>query len=119
MALTLPILASMITGPLVICVFRLEMNGAPISSGMGTCGLVSQIGVYTGLVSDVAFGVKANVVVNAPHTAVELAGEWSHPYSRMEAAFPLEWVRVSKFFPYVTKIDNGFGDRNLVCCNVD
>ena len=66
-----------------------------------------------------AAGEKDNVVVNAPHTAVELAGEWSHPYSRMEAAFPLEWVRVSKFFPYVTKIDNGFGDRNLVCCNVD
>ena len=62
---------------------------------------------------------KDNVVVNAPHTAVELAGEWSHPYSRMEAAFPLEWVRTSKFFPYVTKIDNGYGDRNLVCCNVD
>ena len=66
-----------------------------------------------------AAGEKDNVVVNAPHTAVELAGEWSHPYSRMEAAFPLEWVRVSKFFPYVTKIDNGYGDRNLVCCNVD
>ena len=66
-----------------------------------------------------ASGEKDNVVVNAPHTAVELAGEWSHPYSRMEAAFPLEWVKVSKFFPYVTKIDNGYGDRNLVCCNVD
>ena len=66
-----------------------------------------------------ASGEKDNVVVNAPHTAVELAGEWSHPYSRMEAAFPLEWVRTSKFFPYVTKIDNGYGDRNLVCCNVD
>ena len=64
-------------------------------------------------------GEKDNVVVNAPHTAVELAGEWPHPYSRMEAAFPLEWVKVSKFFPYVTKIDNGYGDRNLVCCNVD
>ena len=62
---------------------------------------------------------KDNVVVNAPHTAVELAGEWSHPYSRMEAAFPLEWVKCAKFFPYVTKIDNGYGDRNLVCCNVD
>jgi glycine dehydrogenase len=37
----------------------------------------------------------------------------------MEAAFPLEWVKCSKFFPYVTKIDNGYGDRNLVCCNVD
>ena len=66
-----------------------------------------------------ASGEKDNVVVNAPHTAVELAGEWAHPYSRMEAAFPLEWVRVSKFFPYVTKIDNGYGDRNLVCCNID
>ncbi|MBQ4539925.1 MAG: aminomethyl-transferring glycine dehydrogenase [Alistipes sp.] len=66
-----------------------------------------------------ASGDKDNVVVNAPHTAEELAGEWSHPYSRMEAAFPLDWVRTSKFFPYVTKIDNGYGDRNLVCCNVD
>ena len=66
-----------------------------------------------------ASGEKDNVVVNAPHTAVELAGEWSHPYSRMEAAFPLDWVRTAKFFPYVTKIDNGFGDRNLVCCNAD
>ena len=66
-----------------------------------------------------ASGEKDNVVVNAPHTAVELAGEWSHPYGRMEAAFPLEWVKCSKSFPYVTKIDNGYGDRNLVCCNVD
>ena len=66
-----------------------------------------------------ASGEKDNVVVNAPHTAVELAGEWSHPYSRMEAAFPLEWVKEGKFFPFVTKIDNGYGDRNLVCCNVD
>ena len=66
-----------------------------------------------------ASGEKDNVVVNAPHTAVELAGEWSHPYTRQEAAFPLEWVKVSKFFPYVTKIDNGYGDRNLVCCNAD
>ncbi len=66
-----------------------------------------------------AAGEKDNVVVNAPHTAPELAGEWSHPYSRMEAAFPLEWVGESKFFPYVSKIDNGYGDRNLCCCNLD
>ncbi|MDO5497395.1 MAG: aminomethyl-transferring glycine dehydrogenase [Alistipes sp.] len=64
-----------------------------------------------------AAGEKDNVVVNAPHTAVEIAGEWSHPYSRQEAAFPLGWVAQAKFFPYVTKIDNGYGDRNLVCCN--
>ncbi len=64
---------------------------------------------------EAAVGEADNVVVNAPHTAVEIAGEWSHPYSRMEAAFPLAWVREAKFFPYVTKIDNGFGDRNLCC----
>ena len=56
-----------------------------------------------------------NPIVNAPHTAVELAGEWSHPYTREQAVFPLEWVKQSKFFPYVSKIDNGFGDRNLIC----
>lgn len=56
-----PILASAITGPLATCLFRLEMNGAPISSGMGTCGLVGQIGVYTGWVNDIAAGTKASV----------------------------------------------------------
>ena len=68
---------------------------------------------------EAAVGEADNVVVNAPHTAVELAGEWGHPYSRMEAAFPLEWVRHAKFFPYVTKIDNGYGDRNLCCRNCE
>ena len=62
-------------------------------------------------------GEADNVVANAPHIAEELAGEWSHPYSRHEAVFPLPWVARSKFFPYVTKIDNGYGDRNLVCVN--
>ena len=56
-----PTLASAITGPLATCLFRLEMNGPAISSGMGTCGLVGQIGVYTGWVSDVAAGTKAAV----------------------------------------------------------
>lgn len=53
-----PILTSAITGPLATCVFGLEMNGAPVASGMGTCGLVGQIGIYTGWVSDVAAGTK-------------------------------------------------------------
>ena len=66
---------------------------------------------------EAAAGQPDNVVKNAPHTAVELAREWQHPYSRMEAAFPLERVRAAKFFPYVTKIDNGYGDRNLCCVN--
>ena len=56
-----PTLASMITGPLATCLFKLEMNGAPVSSGMGTCGFVGQIGVYTGWVNDIASGAKAAI----------------------------------------------------------
>lgn len=56
-----PIITSAITGPLATCVFHLQMNGAPVSSGMGTCGLVGQIGVYTGWVADVASGAKASI----------------------------------------------------------
>ena len=56
-----PTLASAITGPLATCVFHMEMNGAAVSSGMGTCGLVGQIGVYTGWVSDIAAGTKATI----------------------------------------------------------
>ena len=56
-----PTLASAITGPLATCVFHFEMNGAAVSSGMGTCGLVGQIGVYTGWVSDIAAGVKTAI----------------------------------------------------------
>jgi glycine dehydrogenase len=60
-------------------------------------------------------GEADNVVVNAPHTAPEVCGEWSHPYTREQAAFPLQWIREAKFFPFVSKIDNGYGDRNLIC----
>lgn len=56
-----PTLASAITGPLATCLFRLEMNGAPVSSGMGTCGFVGQIGVYTGWVNDIASGAKSGI----------------------------------------------------------
>ena len=57
-----PILASAITGPLATCVFNLKMNGAALSSGMGTCGFVGQIGVYTGWVNDIAAGNKTAIV---------------------------------------------------------
>ena len=57
-----PILTSAITGPVATCLFRLEMNGPPVSSGMGTCGLVGQIGVYTGWLNDVAAGVKTAII---------------------------------------------------------
>ncbi len=56
-----PILASAITGPLATCVFHLQNNGPAVASGMGTCGFVGQIGVYTGWVNDVAAGTKAAV----------------------------------------------------------
>ena len=56
-----PTLASAITGPIATCIFKLEMNGAPVSSGMGTCGLVGQIGVYTGWINDIAAGTKTAI----------------------------------------------------------
>ncbi len=56
-----PTLCAAITGPIATCLFHLEMNGAAVSSGMGTCGLVGQIGVYTGWVADVASGAKAAI----------------------------------------------------------
>lgn len=60
--------------------------------------------------------IDDNVVKMAPHTAAEsISDSWSHPYSREKAVFPLPWIRESKFFPYVAKIDGGYGDRNLQC----
>ena len=56
-----PIVTSAITGPIATCLFHLQMTGAPVSSGMGTCGLVGQIGVYTGWVNDIAEGTKAAI----------------------------------------------------------
>ncbi|MBE6992180.1 MAG: PTS sugar transporter subunit IIC [Ruminococcaceae bacterium] len=55
------IVTSAITGPIATCIFKLEMNGAAVSSGMGTCGLVGQIGVYTGWLNDIAAGVKDSI----------------------------------------------------------
>ncbi len=57
-----------------------------------------------------------NVLKNAPHTQdMVVSDDWNHQYSRVEAAFPLEWIRENKFWPSVTRIDDAFGDRNLVC----
>ncbi len=56
-----PTLASAITGPMATCLFKLKMNGEAISSGMGTCGFVGQIGVYTGWLKDIADGSKAAI----------------------------------------------------------
>ena len=59
-----PTLASAITGPIATCVFKFQMNGAAVSSGMGTCGFVGQIGVYTGWVNDVANGTKMAITAS-------------------------------------------------------
>ena len=56
-----------------------------------------------------------NPLKNAPHTALELAGEWGHPYSREQAVFPVESLRTVKYFPPVGRVDNVYGDRHLVC----
>jgi glycine dehydrogenase len=59
---------------------------------------------------------RDNVLKHAPHTAAAIAAsDWSHPYSREQAAFPLPWVRDRKFWPSVGRIDNPYGDRNLFC----
>lgn len=55
------ILTSAITGPVATCIFKLQMNGAAVASGMGTCGLVGQIGVYTGWINDIAAGTKGAI----------------------------------------------------------
>ena len=55
------ILSSAITGPVATCIFKLQMNGAAVASGMGTCGLVGQIGVYTGWINDIAAGTKSAI----------------------------------------------------------
>jgi len=56
-----------------------------------------------------------NPLKNAPHTALELAGDWKHPYSREQAAFPRPWLRAAKYWPPVKRIDNVAGDRNFIC----
>ena len=57
-----------------------------------------------------------NVLKNAPHTLHEACkDEWTHPYSRSQAAFPLPYLREKKFWASVGRVDNAYGDRNLVC----
>ena len=57
-----------------------------------------------------------NLLKNAPHTARHISSdEWDHPYSREKAAYPAPWQKEFKFWPSVGRIDNAYGDRNLVC----
>jgi glycine dehydrogenase len=56
-----------------------------------------------------------NPLKNAPHTATDLTGEWNRPYSREQAVFPVASLRATKYWPPVGRVDNVYGDRNLVC----
>ena len=56
-----------------------------------------------------------NVLVNAPHTVSDVCEDWDRPYSKEKAVFPKEWIKENKFWPYVSRIDNAYGDRNFFC----
>ena len=59
---------------------------------------------------------KDNVIKHAPHTAkAVVCSDWTHPYTREQAAYPLPWVRDNKFWPSVARVDNVHGDKNLIC----
>jgi glycine dehydrogenase len=67
-------------------------------------------------VEDGRIDAQNNPLLNAPHSAAMIAAEeWDRPYSRMQAAYPVSWVRENKFWPAVARIDNVYGDRNLFC----
>jgi len=59
---------------------------------------------------------ESNLLKNAPHTALDLADEnWNRPYSRMQACFPKGVSAAQKYWPPVNRVDNAYGDRNLIC----
>ncbi len=60
-------------------------------------------------------GKEDNVLVNSPHTAIDIVDEWHHPYSREKAVFPVDWCKDNKFWPPINRIDDAYGDRHLVC----
>jgi glycine dehydrogenase len=67
-------------------------------------------------IADGAFDKADNVLKNAPHTAkLVISDNWNKTYNREKAAYPLKWVKTNKFWPSVARVDNAFGDRNLVC----
>lgn len=73
-------------------------------------------------IKEVQLGIadlKDNVLKNSPHTILDIvSSEWNHPYSREKAAFPASWLQHKKFWPSVGRVNNAYGDRNLVCsCN--
>ena len=80
------------------------------------CDALLSIRKEVGEIEDGRADKKDNVLKNAPHTqSVVTADEWMHPYSRQQAAFPLPYVKNNKFWPAVARVNNTYGDRNLIC----
>jgi glycine dehydrogenase len=80
------------------------------------CDAMIQIRDEIRAVETGVFDPEDNPLKNAPHTAAALTAEtWSHPYSREQAVFPVAGLRDGKYWPPIGRIDNGYGDRHLVC----
>jgi glycine dehydrogenase len=79
------------------------------------CDAMISIAGEIGKIADLSWSQSDNPLKNAPHTAAELMGEWNHAYSRAEAAFALPFVAAAKYWPPVKRVDNVYGDRNLMC----
>ena len=79
------------------------------------CNAMIQIRAEIRAVEDGSLDKDDNPLKNAPHTAAELVGEWAHGYSREQAVYPLPGLVEGKYWPPVGRVDNVFGDRNLVC----
>jgi glycine dehydrogenase len=80
------------------------------------CDAMIAISSEIGLIATGKSDRANNPLRNAPHTALDLADDdWQRPYSRMRACFPLSSLQVNKYWPPVNRIDNAYGDRNLMC----
>ncbi len=79
------------------------------------CDAMISIRAEIAKVASGEYDPRDNPLVNAPHTAEAIAGEWSHPYSRELAAYPVASLRGNKYWSPVGRVDNVYGDRNLVC----
>jgi glycine dehydrogenase len=80
------------------------------------CDAMLCIAEEIGSIEDGAWPRDDNPLKNAPHTAVEVMAEtWKHPYTREQAAYPLPYIAAQKYWPPVKRVDNVYGDRNLVC----
>ncbi len=80
------------------------------------CDAMTQIRNEINEIADGKADKDDNVLKNAPHTAATVVNTvWNHSYSREQAVYPLAWIKSAKFWPSVSRVDNAYGDRNLIC----